>query len=159
MVIHEPETWFAGEHQVGSAEPARYFVRVSLPGAWRKESSAFIIPAITRVLAAADPDPTRLYEKPDAWIHVVGIAEGSCGLYGQPMGSTDIVKAITQPYRESATTDTRELPPGTALDPVCGMTVPLENAAAVIEHDGTTYAFCSGACRAVFTSDHSAAHQ
>jgi P-type Cu+ transporter len=40
-----------------------------------------------------------------------------------------------------------------ALDPVCGMTVDPARAAARIEHDGTTYFFCSKGCAAKFTAD------
>ena len=40
-----------------------------------------------------------------------------------------------------------------ALDPVCGMTVDPARAAARVEHDGTTYYFCSKGCAARFTAD------
>jgi len=44
-------------------------------------------------------------------------------------------------------------PPAEAVDPVCGMTVAVEGAAAVVEHGGVTYYFCSGHCRAAFLED------
>jgi P-type Cu+ transporter len=40
-----------------------------------------------------------------------------------------------------------------ALDPVCGMTVDPARAAARVEHDGTTYFFCSKGCAAKFSAD------
>ena len=40
-----------------------------------------------------------------------------------------------------------------AIDPVCGMTVDPARAAARVEHDGTTYSFCSKGCAAKFTAD------
>jgi len=40
-----------------------------------------------------------------------------------------------------------------ALDPVCGMTVDPARAAGQVEHDGTTYYFCSKGCAAKFTAD------
>ena len=40
-----------------------------------------------------------------------------------------------------------------ALDPVCGMTVDPARAAGHVEHDGTTYYFCSKGCVAKFTAD------
>ncbi|HZO76654.1 MAG TPA: XdhC family protein [Solirubrobacteraceae bacterium] len=40
-----------------------------------------------------------------------------------------------------------------AVDPVCGMTVPVPGARIAAEHDGTTYWFCSPACRARFVSE------
>ena len=41
----------------------------------------------------------------------------------------------------------------TAVDPVCGMTVTPDSAAASREHDGTTYYFCSTHCAAAFDAD------
>lgn len=38
-------------------------------------------------------------------------------------------------------------------DPVCGMTVEPEGAAAAWLHDGTTYYFCSAACMERFRKD------
>ena len=40
-----------------------------------------------------------------------------------------------------------------ALDPVCGMTVDPARAAGQVDHDGTTYYFCSKGCVAKFTAD------
>jgi Cu+-exporting ATPase len=39
-----------------------------------------------------------------------------------------------------------------ATDPVCGMTVDPEHAAAEVEHQGTTYSFCSKGCAARFSA-------
>jgi xanthine dehydrogenase accessory factor len=43
--------------------------------------------------------------------------------------------------------------PAEAVDPVCGMTVAVDGAAAVVEHAGVTYYFCSGHCRATFVEN------
>ena len=40
-----------------------------------------------------------------------------------------------------------------ALDPVCGMTVDPARAAGHLDHDGTTYYFCSKGCVAKFGAD------
>jgi xanthine dehydrogenase accessory factor len=40
--------------------------------------------------------------------------------------------------------------PRTAVDPVCGMTVEVEGARFVAEHDGATFYFCCPACKKVF---------
>jgi YHS domain-containing protein len=159
VVVHEPDTWIVGGRPVDPAEPPRYVVRVSVPGSWRKEMSAEVISRVTRVLAEADADPQRLYREPHAWVHVIGIPEGSCGAFGQVMGSSDIVKLITRPFRESPERDAliKAAAPGTAIDPICGMTVALHDTAITLEHEGTTYAFCSPACRAVFTEEQRAA--
>lgn len=39
------------------------------------------------------------------------------------------------------------------IDPVCGMTVEPEGAAAAWEHDAVTYLFCSVACMERFRAD------
>jgi xanthine dehydrogenase accessory factor len=44
-------------------------------------------------------------------------------------------------------------PPAEAVDPVCGMTVAVEGAAATAEHGGVTYYFCCPHCRAHFLED------
>jgi YHS domain-containing protein len=38
-------------------------------------------------------------------------------------------------------------------DPVCGMRIEADDAAATAEHDGRTYYFCSEACRDAFVAD------
>jgi xanthine dehydrogenase accessory factor len=40
-----------------------------------------------------------------------------------------------------------------ALDPVCGMTVPLRDATPRAEHEGRTYYFCCGGCRERFVAE------
>ena len=40
-----------------------------------------------------------------------------------------------------------------AVDPVCGMTVNPDRAAGTVDHDGTTYNFCSKSCVARFQAD------
>ncbi len=41
----------------------------------------------------------------------------------------------------------------TAKDPVCGMDIRPENAAASEEHEGRTFYFCSTGCRDAFVKD------
>jgi xanthine dehydrogenase accessory factor len=43
--------------------------------------------------------------------------------------------------------------PEEAIDPVCGMTVAVEGAAATAEHGGRTYYFCCPHCRTAFLAD------
>jgi Cu+-exporting ATPase len=38
-------------------------------------------------------------------------------------------------------------------DPVCGMRIDPDDAAATAEHEGKTYYFCSEACRDAFVDD------
>lgn len=152
VVVHEPDTWLIGGRPVESTEAPRYLVRVSVPNAWRKEMSEHVISRVTRVLADVDDDPHRLYREPHAWVHVVGVPEGSMGSLGQVMGSTEIIKMITKSFRASDV-PTRSPASGTAIDPICGMTVPLTDAAITLERDGTRYAFCSTGCRRVFADE------
>jgi Cu+-exporting ATPase len=51
--------------------------------------------------------------------------------------------------------DDHTMPPseGTAPDPVCGMSVVMEGAQHVSEHQGTTYYFCGKGCRLDFEED------
>lgn len=117
--------------------------------------SAEVISRVTRVLAEADPNPQRLYQEPIAWVHVIGVPEGGYGTFGKALEGTDIVRMITKPFRESPERDAliKTAPPGSVIDPVCGMTVPLDDAPFTLEHDGTTYAFCSAGCRRVFIEE------
>jgi len=39
------------------------------------------------------------------------------------------------------------------IDPVCGMRIDPDDAAATAVHGGTTYYFCSEACRELFVED------
>jgi Cu+-exporting ATPase len=39
------------------------------------------------------------------------------------------------------------------IDPVCGMRIDDDDAAATADHDGTTYYFCSVACHDAFVAD------
>jgi YHS domain-containing protein/phenylpyruvate tautomerase PptA (4-oxalocrotonate tautomerase family) len=155
VVFHEPDTWIIGDRAADPGGPPRYLVRVSVPGAWRKEASAELIARVTRVLADADADPRRVYAEPVAWVQVIGVPEGSYGTLGQVMRSTDIIKMIVKPMREAAGNDVpdREPDPGTAIDPICRMTVALTDSAITLELDGTLYAFCSTGCRHVFVEE------
>lgn len=157
VVFYEPETWVVGGQ---ASEPApRYLLRVTVPGAWRKGMSNELIPRLTRVLAGVAPDPQRLYEEPLAWIHVLGVPEGGIGTLGKVMRSTDIIEMITLPFQKLAEGATMVAPPGMAIDPICGMTVALNDTAITLAHEGQTYAFCCTGCRAVFARRLGAASQ
>ena len=41
----------------------------------------------------------------------------------------------------------------TVIDPVCGMRIEADDAAAIAEHQGQTYYFCSEGCRDIFVAD------
>ena len=46
-----------------------------------------------------------------------------------------------------------DLPPGIALDPVCGMRVVIKDAQHTTEHEGVTYYFCAKGCKLDFQDD------
>lgn len=155
VIVHEPATWIVGDPAVDPADPPRFIVRMSVPGSWRKEMSAEVIARLTGALADADDDPRRLHEQSHAWVQVVGVPEGSFGTFGKAMSGVDVTRLITAAYRESPDSDAgaATTEPGTAIDPICGMTVALTDLAITLAHDGTTYGFCSGICRKIFTDD------
>lgn len=160
VLIHEPAAWITGDrHPVDPADPPRYLIRVSAPAPWRKEMSAYAIDRLTQALAdteeKAGRDPNRLRDQPHALVHVVGIQEGSLGLYGRPMSSLDLIQHMTAPHRDTiAHLPTDALPPGTVIDPVCGMTVDLNTTDLTLEVEGTLHGFCNGQCRRIFADEH-----
>jgi YHS domain-containing protein len=46
-----------------------------------------------------------------------------------------------------------ETPPGTAIDPVCGMRVDMATAQHTSDYQGTTYYFCAKGCKLDFEDD------
>jgi Cu+-exporting ATPase len=46
-----------------------------------------------------------------------------------------------------------EVPKVMVIDPVCGMRIDADDAAATTEYEGKTYYFCSGACHDAFVTD------
>ena len=54
---------------------------------------------------------------------------------------------------KGATEGARAAEPVTAIDPVCGMTVPADDSSRPFEHGGVTYYFCSAGCRSTFERD------
>jgi YHS domain-containing protein len=141
VVVHEIGAWIAGSRALDPAEPPRYVVRVSVPGPWRKDLTAFLVASITRALAQADGDPERPYREPHVEVQVVGVPEGGYGVFGRVVGESALLEMISR-----AKTDVPEPDdPAALIDPVCGMVA--TDTVATLEHDGTTYGFCSAGCR------------
>lgn len=155
VVIHQPEHWVFGGDQADDGP--RYLVRLTVPGSWNgKEMGAYLIPGVTKAIAAFDDDPDRLYREPSCWVQIVGVREHSLGTMGEVITSAEITKLITREYRESDA-PAPEPEPGTAIDPVCGMVVDLATATITLDHDGVGYAFCAPVCRKVFLEEHTPA--
>ncbi len=146
VLVHEPDVWVTG-----GAEP-RYLVRVTVPGSWHgPELARHLVPKITELVAATEPDPGRLGREPHCQVQIVGLREHGVGTLGRPVSATDITRLMTDGYRTAG--EHRQAAPGTAIDPVCGMTVDLATATITLDHDGTRYAFCAPVCRKVFVEE------
>ncbi|RKN37916.1 YHS domain protein [Streptomyces hoynatensis] len=153
VVVHEVGTWVAGGRPLGPGQPPRYVVRIHVPGPWRKELSEQLVVRVTRALAEFDGDPERLYREPHAEVHVLGVPEGGYGAFGRVIGESAMSELISAAVRGEG-----KAPPGMAVDPVCGATVPLAGPAAVTaEVAGTRYGFCCPGCRRTFLARREAA--
>ena len=160
VLVHEPATWVLGQRPAADpVDPPRYLVRVTVPASWRKEMCEHTVRIVTGVLAdterAAGRDPERMRSEPHAVILVDGISEGGIGIHGRVMGSLDLTELISRRYRDEAAGRPAPRPPrGTLVDPICGMSVDLDDSALTLVHEGVLYGFCHGMCRRAFADEH-----
>lgn len=147
LVFHEPQL-FVGGHPV-DGDPPRFYVRVTVPGGEVTDGMrAEIVARITRVLAEQSEDPDRFGEHLHAWVQIVEVADGGLGAFGRPLSTAEITGFIVcgaQPARNEANGEA-----DVAIDPVCGMTVKLDDHSIVLEQGGRTVGFCSLICRDIF---------
>lgn len=158
--VHELDAWTVGGRPVDPAETPPYIVRVTmLAGHASDDMRTEIVARVTRVLAEVDEDPQRLYHEPHAWVQIVELPDGNMGAFGRVVRLAEIMQMVIQPGEKPPVVDlpVHGPPPGAALDPICGMTVTLSSTAITLEHDGSTRAFCSSACRDIFAAQRSAA--
>lgn len=66
-----------------------------MPGAWHQDLSASLVERVTRVPAEFDPEPERLYDKPHAEVHVLGVPEGGYGVFGRVVGQSAMAELIS----------------------------------------------------------------
>jgi YHS domain-containing protein len=144
VVVHEVGTWIVGGRPLDPAGPLRYVARVYVPGPWRKAMSTFLIASITRALSEADPEPERFYCEPCVEVHVIGVPEGGYGAWGRIVGQSTLLDMVSEAKTGTPVTDD----PGMLIDPVCGMVA--SDMVTTLEHEGTTYGFCSPGCRRHF---------
>ena len=119
-----------------------------------------LVAPVTRVLSEFEEDPQRLYREPSVWVHLVEVPDGNMGAFGRVLHLADIMKMVVNPEPKPAERGEpadEPAPPGTAVDPICGMCVALTDTTITLEHDGTTHAFCCGGCRDVFAAQNAAA--
>jgi len=148
VLVHRPAAWVTG----GPAGQPRYLVRITMPAAWHDPGFAgYVVPAVTAAIAGVGPDSGRLEREPHCVVQIVGVREHGLGLFGRPVSSTEVVRVMTQDFRDSG--PAREAPEGYAFDPVCGMTVEIASARWTLEHDGVRHVFCAPGCRKVFAED------
>lgn len=154
LVVHEPEVWTVGGRQVAPGDAPRYVVRVSVPGGHLNDGMrAELVGRVTGVIAEVEDDARRVYERPDAWVHIVEVPSGHIGMFGQVVTTGDITRmAVTGERPHPPTSQPRTGGPTAdeVIDPICGMTVVLDGEALTLEVDGTTYGFCSTSCRDLF---------
>lgn len=146
VVVREEEVWNAGGRLLDASQGPWYVVNV-IAGMWGKEMSEHLISRITAELAQAEGNP-----EPRAVVHVISLPEGGYGLRGRAQHSSDVLQLIEQAKTGSAA----PVPDNMIVDPVCGATVPLEDAV-ILERDGRTYGFCCTHCRGHFVKRSSGA--
>ncbi|MEU6426318.1 YHS domain protein [Microbispora sp. NPDC046973] len=146
VVVREEEVWIAGGNLLDGSQDPWYVVNV-IVGLWGKEMSEHLISRITAELAEAEGRP-----EPRAVVNVISLPEGGYGLAGRVRRSSDFLALI----EEAKTGTAAHVPDGMVVDPVCGATVPLEEAV-ILERDGQTHGFCCTHCRGHFVRESSAA--
>ncbi len=146
VVVREEEVWIAGGNLLDGSQDPWYVVNV-IVGLWGKEMSEHLISRITAELAEAEGRP-----EPRAVVNVISLPEGGYGLRGRVRRSSDFLALIEEAKSGSAA----HVPDGMVVDPVCGATVPREEAV-ILERDGQTYGFCCTHCRGHFVRESSAA--
>lgn len=146
VVVREEDVWIAGGNLLDGSQDPWYVVNV-IVGLWGKEMSEHLISRITAELAEAEGRP-----EPRAVVNVISLPEGGYGLRGRVRRSSDFLALI----EEAKTGSAAHVPDGMVVDPVCGATVPLEEAV-ILERDGQRYGFCCTHCRGHFVRESSAA--
>jgi YHS domain-containing protein len=84
------------------------------------------------------------YREPCVEVHVIGVPEGGYGVFGRVVGESALLDMISDAKTDSPTPDD----PGVLIDPVCGMAA--SDMVTTLEHEDTTYGFCSPGCRRHF---------
>jgi YHS domain-containing protein len=156
VVVIESDALVGGRPRDPSAPP-HYTVRATVPAGHMNDAMrAETVSRITHTLARFDHDPQRLYHEASAWVHIIETPDGNMGAFGQIVRIGDIMQIVlNSDFRPTAPAVASE---GTVVDPICGMTVALTDAAITLELGGTTHAFCSAACRDIFARQQPVSH-
>lgn len=151
LVFHEPQLFTVGGRVAGADEPPCFHVRITVPGGEITDGMRTeMVARITRVLAEHDDDPRRFEEQPHAWVQIDEVPDGNLGSFGRPLSTAEITGYVVSgelPVPNGPT------PASTAvIDPICGMTVELDDDAITLERDGVLVGFCCLACRDLFAA-------
>lgn len=159
LVVHEPEVWSVGGQVVDPTDPPPYVVRANVPGGHLTDGmKAELVRRVTRAIAEVDDDPQRVYERPDAWVHINEVPSGNIGAFGQVMATGDITRYVVSGQMPAPAAPAAGAAPGddaaaeAVVDPVCGMTVELTEDSITLQLDSTTFGFCSHSCRDIFAA-------
>ena len=156
VIVHEPESWWAGGRPVSAETDPRYIVRITVPGGHLTSAMRdALVARVTRTLGEMDPSPESLTTEPRAWVQIIEVPDGSLGAFGQVISTHDVIKMVVSPSWKPDERDDGSTAPDEyerVIDPVCGMTVVLDDDALILEHDGTTFGFCSEGCRQIFAA-------
>ncbi|MDT0377440.1 hypothetical protein RM572_01450 [Streptomyces sp. DSM 42041] len=148
--FRELAAWHTGDGPWDPAAAPPLWITMSVPEAWREETSRAFIGRIRRAVRRLDAVRGRARTGGDLWINIVGIADGSIGLNGTSMTADDVVGYMTEEFRTSYTAGDPDVPEGVVVDPMCGMRVTLGKRAVTLEQGGDTLGFCAEACRAAY---------
>ena len=110
------------------------------------------------LVASAKRAATVLAGLRDAGLHEEAVlrVRAPAGLDLGPSSQEEIAVAILAElvaWRHTRPDESPVPAPAEAVDPVCGMTVSVEAAAATIEHEGGVVVFCSAHCRKAFEAE------
>ncbi|BDU08622.1 ATPase [Nocardia cyriacigeorgica] len=151
VLVHHPAAWATGGPSLSGAP--RYLARVTVPGSWAGPGFGDgIIPLITDAIAEFEGDQQRLRTDPHCVVQILGVREHNLGTTGRTTTATELTKMMTADYDSDA--DTRDIPDGYGVDPVCGMTLEIATAEFTLTHNGETRVFCAPVCRKVFAEEH-----
>lgn len=142
-VVHEPPVWTAGGRAVAPADATRAYVRLTVPGGHLDDAGrAEAVARLTRVVT--DEDPAA-----EVRVQIVEMPDRSAGVLGRLVTNAGLVDLVaTGRWPEPVAPSDGP----TTVDPVCAMTVVLDEHALTLEHDGAVHGFCSEACREVFAA-------
>lgn len=145
-IVHQPAGWASGRSDAGDGR--QWLVRISMPERWRRAMpDDALVADVTATLGEVEDDPARVLREPAVWVQFTDVPDGGFGTLGASLGIDRLADLAT-----GAPADGAEV----VRDPICGMSVDLSRTTLVVEIDGTTYGFCSPACRDTFATDHAA---